>query len=146
MVRKCEARIAKIALMDVAQLGVRTRRRARERSQGGAEVMAATARLARKRKFNSEDLTIVSSYIQLRSRRITVQTIGPKTVPENRCSSTASLDEQSRDSTSCCSSNRSKEEVNERPKSVDLQVKSNSEVNFLRLIPAFTVLAPSLNS
>ncbi|XP_050291696.1 cyclin-dependent kinase inhibitor 7-like [Quercus robur] len=119
MVRKCRG-IAEIAVMEVAQVGVRTTR-AREglASSAAAAAAAATTTAAKRRKLNAGDLNSPSSsspYVPL--------VITPAENDE-RCSSPSSVHA----AMSCCSSNGSSslaEEV-ENFKFVDLQ-DDNSEV------------------
>ena len=111
MVRKCRG-IAEIAVMEVAQVGVRTTR-AREGLASSAAATATTT-AAKRRKLNAGDLNSPSSsspYVPL--------VITPAENDE-RCSSPSSVHA----ATSCCSSNGSSsfaEEV-ENFKFVDLQV------------------------
>lgn len=119
MVRKC---IAEVAVLEVAQVGVMT--------APTAEAMAsATSTLAKKRKLNNEDLTLSSSCIDLTNRKITITS---KTASESQYSS-PSLDHD-HVSTSCCSSNGSSEEVSERTKFADLEVKLNSEMDLFNSV------------
>ncbi|XP_031254417.1 cyclin-dependent kinase inhibitor 7-like isoform X2 [Pistacia vera] len=112
MVRKRIAEVAEIAVLEVAQVGVIT--------APAAEAMAsATSTLAKKRKLNNEDLTLSSSCIDLTNRKITISS---KTASESQCSS-PNLDHD-HVSSSCCSSNGSSEEVNERTNFADLEDES----------------------
>ncbi|KAJ0096515.1 hypothetical protein Patl1_28720 [Pistacia atlantica] len=112
MVRKRIAEVAEIAVLEVAQVGVIT--------APAAEAMAsATSPLAKKRKLNNEDLTLSSSCIDLTNRKISISS---KTASESQCSS-PNLDHD-HVSSSCCSSNGSSEEVNERTNFADLEDES----------------------
>ena len=113
MVRKCRG-IAEIAVMEVAQVGVRTTRAREGLASSAAAAAAATTTAAKRRKLNAGDLNSPSSsspYVPL--------VITPVENDE-RCSSPSSVHA----ATSCCSSNGSSsfaEEV-ENFKFVDLQV------------------------
>lgn len=116
MVRKCRG-IPEIAVMEVAQVGVRTRARA-------ALAMEATSSDSptKRRKLDAEELKFssssTSSYVQLKSRRRLE--MRPDSTEERRCSSPSSDHATS----SRCSSNGSSSLVPEeaRIEFVDLQV------------------------
>ncbi|KAK9990602.1 hypothetical protein SO802_025587 [Lithocarpus litseifolius] len=109
MVRKCRG-IAEIAVMEVAQVGVRT---TRAREGLASTAAAATATATKRRKLNAGDLNSPSSsspYVPL--------VITPAE-NDKRCSSPSSFHA----ATSCCSSNGSSSlaEEEENFKFVDLQ-------------------------
>lgn len=127
MVRKCTSRgIAEIAVMEVAQVGVRTRARA-------ALAMAASSVTEKRRKVTGSTTTttttkgelvkLSTSYVELRSRKRVViasenlvipataeSNIGVRTAAEEvdeRCASPSLSDRDVQ--ASCCSSNGSSE-------------------------------------
>ncbi|KAG2724460.1 hypothetical protein I3760_01G018000 [Carya illinoinensis] len=123
MARKCRG-ISDIAVMEVAQVGVRTRARA---SLAMSAAAASSATTTKRRKLRAEELkcsssSSSSSFVKLGRRRLAIST---EATEERRCSSPSS----DHDATSCCSSNGSSlllpEE--ERIEFVDLQ-DGSSEV------------------
>ncbi|KAG2719825.1 hypothetical protein I3843_02G005100 [Carya illinoinensis] len=122
--RKSRSGIADIAVMEVAQVGVRARARV-----GPAMVAAASSATttAKRRKLDTQELKFSqsssSSFVQLRNRRRLV--ISPESTEEGRCSSPSS----DHVATSCCSSNGSSSLLpeEERIEFVDLQ-DGSSEV------------------
>ncbi|KAF5451331.1 hypothetical protein F2P56_026447 [Juglans regia] len=127
--RKCRPGIADIAVMVVAQVGVRARARA-------APASSATT-TTKRRKLDAQELKFSqsssSSFVQLRNRRSPV--ISPESTEEGRCSSPSS---DHHVATSCCSSNGSSSLLpeEERIEFVDLQDGSSevetSTYNFCR--------------
>ncbi|KAF8405052.1 hypothetical protein HHK36_009949 [Tetracentron sinense] len=126
--RKCKG-IGEIAVMEVAQVGVRTRART-------LAMAAANATTANKRKIGSGELQLSSPYIQLRSRRRLVITTDNPISPANsdnygrvvhcdRCSSARS----DHAPVSQCSSNESSEVVRESLRSVDPEAQGFEIVN-----------------
>lgn len=118
-------------MMEMAQVGVRTR--ARTLAAAAAAAAAAATGASRKRKVNNRELMMSASYIQLRSssrRRVLITPENsvsislspeinpdPRTVIQDRCSSPSS----DHASASCCSSYGSSDQrVN---KLADLEVK-----------------------
>ncbi|KAG7993698.1 hypothetical protein I3843_01G017400 [Carya illinoinensis] len=123
MARKCRG-ISDIAVMEVAQVSVRTRARA---SLAMSAAAASSATTTKRRKLRAEELkcsssSSSSSFVKLGRRRLAIST---EATEERRCSSPSS----DHDATSCCSSNGSSlllpEE--ERIEFVDLQ-DGSSEV------------------
>uniref|UniRef100_A0A5B7AB37 Cyclin-dependent kinase inhibitor n=1 Tax=Davidia involucrata TaxID=16924 RepID=A0A5B7AB37_DAVIN len=117
--------IGEIAVMELAQVGVRTRARA-------LAMAAASSGTAKRRKVDGGELSFTPSLVQLRSRsRIAVtpeNTVSPatsensrrRTVANDRCSSPSSDHVK----TSCCSSNGSSSLAKESLKFVDLEEES----------------------
>lgn len=129
MVRKCTSRgIAKIAVMEVAQVGVRTRARAALAMATKAAVAASSVTEKRRKVTGStttkgELVKLSTSYVELRSRKRVViasenlvipataeSNIGVRTAEEEveeRCTSPNLSDRDVQ--ASCCSSNGSSE-------------------------------------
>ncbi|CAK9166482.1 unnamed protein product [Ilex paraguariensis] len=128
-VRKCKA-IGEIAVMEVAQVGVRiTRARAALAMAAAATSSSGTAK---RRKASSGKLEFSASFAQLRRRRRVLVTpensASPATSGNSRRQTTSNVRSASPTSdhilTSCCSSNGSGELTNERVKFVDLEEES----------------------
>ncbi|POO02783.1 Cyclin-dependent kinase inhibitor [Trema orientale] len=150
MVRKCSRGIAEIAVMEVAQVGVRTRARA------ALAMAAASSRTAAKRRKVSSNgelmklstTTTTASFVELRSRRRVViasttaenLVLPPSSTKEEErwCSSPSSIDDDDDQvQASCCSSNGSSELAHhdddddidqDRTKFLDLEDDESGEV------------------
>ncbi|PON39811.1 Cyclin-dependent kinase inhibitor [Parasponia andersonii] len=148
MVRKCSRGIAEIAVMEVAQVGVRTRARATL-----AMAAASSGRAAKRRKISSNGelmklsttTTTTASFVELRSRRRVViasttaenLVLPPSSTKEEErwCSSPSSIDDDQVQA-SCCSSNGSSELAHhddddidqDRTKFLDLEDDESGEV------------------
>ncbi|KAJ7952871.1 Cyclin-dependent kinase inhibitor [Quillaja saponaria] len=123
MVRKCR-RIADIAVMEVAPVGVRTRART---SLAMESASSAHTKAKRRRIKKGELLKFTSSsYVNVRSRKRFVIRPESKVMPvakrEERCSSPTSDQLQA----SCCSSNNSSELDEHKIKFVDLEVETST--------------------
>ncbi|KAF3974855.1 hypothetical protein ACB098_02G165400 [Castanea mollissima] len=114
MVRKCRG-IAEIAVMEVAQVGVRTTRAREGLASSAAAAATATTTATKRRKLNAGDLNSPSSS----SSSPYVPLVITPAKNDERCSSPSSVHA----ATSCCSSNGSSSlaEEEENFKFVDLQ-------------------------
>ncbi|GAV80688.1 CDI domain-containing protein [Cephalotus follicularis] len=117
-------------MMEMPQLGIKTRTRDRAPAVAMATITTSIPETTvKKRKRNDAALRISASYIQLRSRRITLRdSISPSLEASNANSSgtvSSPIDERTV-SVSCCSNNGSSQQVNEIIKCIDLEDKNES--------------------